>query len=108
MLDKNIDSNTERIIEFLKLNGAILESVQTDDGIIYEFDYFGYGIDVCLSDNGYDEIAFIGESGDFAHISLDYYALVGYMIEARMICMNYKSAPIKSPKQIDQINIVIK
>jgi len=37
------------------------------------------------------EIIFIGDSGDFAHINLSYYELIGFMIEKSFIGIGYKS-----------------
>lgn len=41
-------------------------------------------IDVCA-----DEIVFIGEEGDWLHIPLNYYALIGALVHYRQLSFSY-------------------
>lgn len=71
--------------DFLELNGA--KFIDKDDEY-YNYDFDGYRICLALDNS---EIIFIGDSGDFAHINLSYYELVGFMIDKSFIGVGYKS-----------------
>jgi len=68
----------KKIIKFLIDNGWKRESKDSEH-ISFNKEN-SCGIDV-----GNDEIVFVDDSGDFAHIPLDYYALVGYIFVHRII-----------------------
>lgn len=76
-------SELNKCVEFLLKNGAKFIE-QSDDYMSYDFD--GYGIDLCE-----DEIVFIGDIGDFAHIKCSYYELIGFMIDKSFIGVGYKT-----------------
>ena len=46
-----------------------------------------------------DEIVFLNDNGDFLHLPLNYFALVGALMEFRQIGMGYISAPQKEGEQ---------
>ena len=73
----------EKITKFLELNGW--EYLGMEDYISYGKD--GYlGVD--FDDN---EIVLIGDVGDILHLPINYYALVGALIEYRQLSFNYAS-----------------
>lgn len=74
----------EQIIPFLKKNGYKEES---DKGGEYRSFFKG---DLCAIDIGVDEIVFIDDTGDFLHLPLNYYALIGALIHFRQLSVNYK------------------
>jgi hypothetical protein len=45
-------------------------------------------VEICL-----DEIVFIDDTGDWLHIPLNIYALIGALFENRMIAANYRGLP---------------
>ena len=76
----------ERCKQFLVENGW-KHDVDNDDG-----DYESYYKENYISiDIGKDEIVFVSDSGDFLHLPVNYYALIGGLIECRLIDMGYKS-----------------
>ena len=75
----------KKIIEFLIANGYFEE---TEKGAEYR-SFFKEGVNSI--DVGSKEIVFIGESGDWLHIPLNYYALIGVLIDTHQIAINYKS-----------------
>jgi len=71
--------DTKRIFEFLKANGWEKEGSEVDGCISFNKNG-SIGIDVCE-----DEIVFIDDTGDFAEIPLNFYALVGFIFVNRLI-----------------------
>ena len=69
--------NLEKIADFLKSNGWELWD---KDEYLHFAKKDSVGIDV-----NEKEIVFIDDSGDYAHIVSDYYALVGFIIVHRII-----------------------
>ena len=70
-----------KIMKFLRDNGW--ESEKNDSEFIHFYHKNAVGIDI--SDT---EIVFIDDTGDFAHIPLNYYALVGFVYVNRIIPIN--------------------
>lgn len=69
----------KKIYDFLKLNGwKEIDGEKGDYRSFYKKD--SVGVDV-----GKDEIVFLNDSGDYAHIPLNYYALVGFIYVNRLI-----------------------
>ena len=87
-----MNDNFEKCKEFFLLNGG--KFIDQDDEY-YNFDFQGFGISLALDNS---EIIFIDYSGDFAHINMNYYELIGFMIENRMLGVGYKS--IKESKDV--------
>lgn len=80
-----METNRNKVIKFLEINGWSSSYVDN--------------YTVCIKDNNVgfdiddDEIVVIGEVGDIAHFNLDknvMYTLLGYMIQNRMIALDYK------------------
>lgn len=73
----------ERIIEFLIKNGY---KEDTEKGAEYRSFYKDRlsSIDVTK-----DEIVFIGEEGDWLHVPVNYYALIGALLHHRQLATNY-------------------
>jgi len=46
-----------------------------------------------------DEIVFLNDNGDWLHLSLSYFALIGALIEFRQLSFGYISAPQKEGEQ---------
>lgn len=78
-----------RCISFLLLNGGVFLNVDKDGGcpVGINFDFDGYGIKFTE-----DQIVFIGDEGDFADIKIEYYTLLGYMIQMSMLSVGFKRA----------------
>ena len=74
----------EKCKKFLVFNGWSMESASD------EYDnYFKNGcIGVDVSDN---ELVLVGDYGDFLHMPINYYALIGALLEFRQISANYVS-----------------
>ena len=68
----------KKIADFLIKNGWKYDG-KDDDYRIYDCEGRA-SVDV-----GKDEIVFVGDIGDFAHIPLSYYALVGFVYVNRII-----------------------
>ena len=72
-------TNKQQCIDLIKLNGGkFLEFEYDEEGkVLHEdWDLNGFGISMDVKN---DEITFIGENGDFGTISLDYFALLGFL-----------------------------
>lgn len=80
-----------RIIEFLLKNGY----TQDSDDVNYEYISFNKsGVSsIHISE---DDIVFVDNSGDWLHIPLNYYALIGALIDFRQIAINYESVGAKN------------
>jgi len=74
----------KRCITFLEANGWRLID-GTDD---YKSYHKPGNIGVDVSEN---ELVFIDDTGDFLHLPVNYFALVGAFIELRAISMDYQS-----------------
>jgi len=74
----------EKIIEFLLNNGYIEE---TENGTEYR-SFFKDGLSSI--DVNSSEIVFIGETGDWLHIPVNYYAIIGALIHYSELAINYK------------------
>ena len=72
----------ERIIEFLTKNGY------KEDETVGEYRSF-FKDNLSSIDINKDEIVFIGEEGDWLHIPLNYYALIGALLHHRQLGTNY-------------------
>jgi hypothetical protein len=46
---------------------------------------------LCTIDMDDEELVFVDDTGDFLHLPLNYYALIGALIEYRQLAINYKS-----------------
>jgi len=76
----------ERCKQFLVENGW-KHDVDNDDG-----DYESYYKAMYSTiDIGKDEIVFVDSNGDYLHLPVNYYALIGGLIECQLIDMGYKS-----------------
>jgi len=76
----------KRCKQFLTENGW-KHDIDNDDG-----DYESYYKTMYPTiDIGNDEIVFVDNNGDFLHLPINYYALIGALIECRSIDMGYKS-----------------
>jgi len=79
-------TQSERCKKFLRLNGW--EYDQKNRG--------GSGAyikgNLCAVEIDEDEIVLLDDTGDFAHLPLNYYALVGALMEMRQVCTSYVSA----------------
>lgn len=76
----------ERCKQFLVKNDWKLDNDNDDD--VYE-SYYKAMCPTIEIDN--DEIVFVDNNGDFLHLPINYYALIGGLIEYRLIDMGYKS-----------------
>lgn len=75
-----------RCKQFLLENGWKLDADESYNGY-YPFYKQGF-LSIDISE---DELVFIGDSGDFLHRPIDYYTLVGVLLEHRQLPINYKS-----------------
>lgn len=77
----------DRCVIFLEQNGWKYD-IDTPTEEYTSYFKNGYiGVDI-----GADEMVFISDTGDFLHTPVDYYALVGVLMEYRQIdCINYVS-----------------
>ena len=73
-------SELKKVVAFLEANGWKHSPNDSSDEAEVYIKEDSIGIDIC--DN---RIVFIGETGDFAEIPLNYYTLVGYMYSHRII-----------------------
>lgn len=73
----------EKIIEFIKLNGWTLEDENDDYKSFSNGDAAGIDIDA-------NEIVLIDAGGDFCHLPLNLYALIGALIVHRQISIIFK------------------
>ena len=73
----------KRIIEFLTKNGY-----KEDSEKVAEYRSF-FKDNLSSIDINKDEIVFIGEEGDWLHIPLNYYALIGVLLHHRQLGTNY-------------------
>ena len=73
-----------RCKQFLIENGWKLDNDDDDYESYYKAMYPTIDIDN-------DEIVFVDNNGDYLHLPVNYYALIGGLIECRMIDMGYKS-----------------
>ena len=71
------------IIDFLIKNGY---KEDTEEGAEYR-SFFKDGLSSI--DVNSDEIVFIGEEGDWLHIPVNYYALIGALLHHRQLATNY-------------------
>lgn len=83
MIEEN--NTLKRCVKFLLENGWEKATDNYDK-------FYSYcrknSVDVDISE---EEIVLIGENGDFLHMNLNYFALVGALIEYRQIGFNYIS-----------------
>jgi hypothetical protein len=57
-----------------------------------EGDYCSYVKEgLCAIDMDSEEIVFIDDSGDFLHVSTNYYTLIGVLIESHQLSFGYRS-----------------
>lgn len=76
----------ERVVEFLKKNGW---SFEYEDKQYWTFNKEGScEIQVSVND---DKIVLLDDTGDFLHLYINYYTLIGVLMEYRQIACNYKS-----------------
>src|SRR5690554_592925 len=76
----------ERCKQFLVENGW-KHDVDNDDGDYESY----YKTTYPIIDIGNDEIVFVDNNGDFLHLPVNYYALIGGLIECQLIDLGYKS-----------------
>lgn len=80
--------------EFIKCENLLLqngfEATNADDYISYSNNMIGVDMDE-------SEIVFLGDSGDFLHLGLNYLTLVGALIEFRQLSFGYVSTRV-TPK----------
>ena len=74
----------QRCIQFLLINKYKIEEI-SDEGISFFKD------DLCCVDLCNHEIVLIDDTGDFLHLPLNYYTLIGVLIELRQLPINYKT-----------------
>ena len=87
LVNKGLMKKTkERCKQFLVENGWKHDVDNDDDG--YESYYKAMYSTV---DIGKDGIVFVDNNGDFLHLPVNYYALIGALIEYNLIDMGYKS-----------------
>lgn len=76
----------DRCIIFLEQNGWKCD-IDTPTEAYTSYNKEGYlGIDL-----GQDEIVLISDNGDFLHLPINYYSLVGALVEYRQVDFNYIS-----------------
>lgn len=75
-----------RCIIFLEKNGwkCNIDTIKDEYTSYYKNGYIAVDI-------GADEMVFISDIGDFLHVSINYYTLVGVLMEYRQIDCNYSS-----------------
>jgi len=78
-----------RCKRFLNANGW--EYLPGDPGAYHVPESFSIELN-----SGDDEIVFVNDTGDFLHLPLNYYALVGALVELRALKANYISVPEKA------------
>jgi hypothetical protein len=71
------ENNIKRVVEFLIVNGWKYDSKD-------EYMHFNKN-DLVSIDVGETEVVFIDDTGDFAHIPLNFYAVVGFIYVHRII-----------------------
>jgi len=79
-------SNTaSRCKKFLTFNGWKYDAIGAGGIGAYIKD------DLIAVEFGANEIILLGDTGDFLHLPMNYYALVGALIEYRQLPMNYRN-----------------
>ena len=76
----------DRCIIFLEQNGWRCDTDDSSEDYTTYFKTNHYGVDF---DN--DKMVFICDSGDFLHLPISYYALIGVLMEYRQITCGYTS-----------------
>lgn len=88
MFPKEMERNQARLcIDLIENNGG--ECISIEDGVGISFEFDGFYID--FTD---DQIVFIGEEGDFAHLEVYYYTLLGYMMHMSMLSAGFRRSYI--------------
>jgi len=83
-------NKVQRCEKFLVENGWALEPEST-----FGSDYTAfYKEGLVTVDINSSEIVLVGEIGDFCHLPVDYYTLIGALMEYRQIAVNY--VPVKA------------
>jgi len=77
----------EKCISFLERNGYV-QCLTDGNSVTLEHT----SSSVSDIDIVYDEIVFVGDGGDWLHIPVNYYALIGAMIHFSQIGVGYKHA----------------
>lgn len=67
----------QRIVDFVRANGW---EYNNKDEYMHFYKKDSAGIDI-----GEDEVVFIDDTGDFAHIPLNFYAVVGFVYVKRLL-----------------------
>jgi len=75
--------NAKKIITFLKANNYNEEEIDSD--YISFFKSACSSVDICK-----EEIVLIGEEGDWLHLPVNFYALLGALIHHRELACDYK------------------
>jgi hypothetical protein len=75
-----------RCIIFLEQNGWRCDIDTPTEGYTCYVKNGYMGVDI-----GADEMVFISDTGDFLHVPINYYTLVGVLMEYRQIDCNYAS-----------------
>ncbi len=84
--NQRVRDEAESCIRLLLANCGEFELFEEESKIM-TFTFDGYQIDFTE-----DEIVFIGEDGDFEHLKIDYYTLLGYMIHTSFLSVGFKRA----------------
>lgn len=72
-----MNDETQKIVDIIRANGWLYDD---KDEYMHFFKDGSIGIDI-----GDNEVVFIDDNGDFAHIPLNYYAVVGFIFVHRII-----------------------
>ena len=75
-----------RCTRFLRMNGWKYDPFNNGRGSGYYLKEDLFAIEVTL-----DGIVLLDDTGDFLHLPLNYYALIGVLLEYRQLPINYKS-----------------
>jgi len=91
-------SELDKCIRFLIANGWELEEYCAKEEFRSYSKECHYGIDI--SDG---EIVFIDDTGDFLHLPINYYSLVGVLVHYRQISFNFKQYSDYKVKIVNRI-----
>ena len=88
MTNIELEKEKARCESFLLANGWEISERCTD---YTSFDKHGYlSISIDYDDSVHHKIVFLDETGDFHHMPLSYYALLGFLFENEQITDGYK------------------
>lgn len=84
-----MDAEKKKCIDLLKNNGW----ATCFDDFKHSQEYYSFNKDGCISVDisvNFGDMVFIGESGDFLHLSINYYSLIGALICHKSLDCNFK------------------